>query len=127
MRNDYNKFLIFFFVVKEAGGTSMQLRHHLKSKHKVEVESRVQSRDPERFKCTYCGRIFKQNQTLQDHINTHTGKRPYACNYCDKTFMGGSAKYDHEQHVHLGKKRIYKVRKRTIKLEEQGRMPGTII
>ena len=112
--------LIILFAVKEAGGTSMQLRHHLKSKHKVVVESRVQSRDPERFKCTYCGRIFKQNGLLQDHINTHTGKRPYVCNHCDNTFTSKSAKYDHEQHVHMGKKRIYKIRKRTIKSEEQG-------
>ena len=116
--------LIILFAVKEAGGTSMQLRHHLKSKHKVVVERRVQSRDPERFKCKFlnCGRIFKQNGQLQDHINTHTGERPNVCDYCDKTFPSKGGKWDHMQHFHLGKKRkirIFKPRRKTIKSHQE--------
>ena len=46
---------------------------HLKRKHKLIVETIPKSNDPERFKCSYCGKIFTQGRGLKDHINTHTG------------------------------------------------------
>ena len=47
---------------------------HLKRKHKLIVETIPKSNDPERFKCSYCGKIFTQGRGLKDHINTHTGR-----------------------------------------------------
>ena len=46
---------------------------HLKRKHKLIVETIPKSNDPERFKCSYCGKIFTQGRGLKDHINTHAG------------------------------------------------------
>ena len=51
--------------------TAMQW--HLKKKHKIKVETIPKSSDPERFKCTYCQKVFRQSRGLKDHLNTHTG------------------------------------------------------
>lgn len=38
------------------------------------------------FECKYCNRFFSQNQTLKQHILTHTGQRPFECKICFKSF-----------------------------------------
>ena len=50
------------------------MHSHLKRIHKIKVETIPRSSDPERFKCTHCGKVFKKSRTLKDHINTHTGR-----------------------------------------------------
>ena len=78
---------------------------HLKRKHKLIVETIPKSNDPERFKCSYCGKIFTQGRGLKDHINTHTGAKPYMCNYCGAAFASHGTWRMHERTVHLGHKR----------------------
>ena len=90
---------------------------HLRVKHKIIVESIVRDLDPERLRCKECGKMFKNLQTLRDHINTHTGNRPYACDTCGKTFANKANRRAHIRQSHLGKKRNYNNRKPSIKLE----------
>ena len=33
-----------------------------------------------------CGNGFSQNGSLQKHIRTHTGDKPYKCDVCGKVF-----------------------------------------
>ena len=90
---------------------------HLKRIHKVFVETKQRSNDPERFKCEYCGKIFKDINHLRDHRNTHTGERPHVCKYCGKTFASKGNKYAHQRQAHQGKPRNYSNRKSMVKSE----------
>ncbi|NXS98433.1 ZN438 protein, partial [Jacana jacana] len=39
------------------------------------------------YKCYVCNHIFQFKHHLQDHINTHTNKRPYSCRICRKAYI----------------------------------------
>lgn len=38
------------------------------------------------YKCEFCPRHWGTQKQLDEHENTHTGKRPHQCRICDKTF-----------------------------------------
>ncbi|NWW51348.1 ZN438 protein, partial [Pedionomus torquatus] len=39
------------------------------------------------YKCYVCNHVFQFKKHLQDHINTHTNKRPYSCRICRKAYI----------------------------------------
>lgn len=36
--------------------------------------------------CVYCRKLVDSMAHLREHIRTHTGERPFPCNFCDKRF-----------------------------------------
>ena len=59
------------------------------------------------FQCTTCDppKGFAVKQSLRDHMNTHTGMKPYKCKQCDAAFNSSGNLAAHKRSVHLGIKR----------------------
>lgn len=56
-----------------------------------------------KFICYYCGKEFRRMSLLKEHLNSHTGAKPYECDVCKKTF---SRYFNLKRHtmIHSGKK-----------------------
>lgn len=63
------------------------------------------SSSPSEIKCKVCHRVFPREKSLQAHLRTHTGERPYACDYpgCSKAFTQSGQLKTH-QRLHAGEK-----------------------
>ncbi|KAI1280295.1 putative zinc finger protein [Halotydeus destructor] len=57
------------------------------------------------IKCKYCSRCFPREKSLQAHIRTHTGERPYICDHagCGRAFAQSGQLRTH-QRLHTGEK-----------------------
>lgn len=56
--------------------TQLQLVHHRRKAHVTDRS----------FVCGICGKSFKKQIHVRNHIRTHTGERPFQCSDCGKTF-----------------------------------------
>ncbi|CAI9611691.1 unnamed protein product, partial [Staurois parvus] len=58
-----------------------------------------------RIRCNICKRVFPREKSLQAHKRTHTGERPYLCDYpeCGKAFVQSGQLKTH-QRLHTGEK-----------------------
>ncbi|KAK1895332.1 Zinc finger protein 436 [Dissostichus eleginoides] len=54
-------------------------------------------------KCPECGKMIGTPQSLEDHMRTHTGDRPYVCKDCGRRFVERSGWRQHMK-IHLGEK-----------------------
>ncbi|XP_013385513.1 zinc finger protein 367 [Lingula anatina] len=60
---------------------------------------------PNQIKCKICNRVFPREKSLQAHLRTHTGERPYICDYpgCGRAFCQSGQLKTH-QRLHTGEK-----------------------
>lgn len=46
--------------------------------------------------CSVCGKVYTNRRQLQVHMNLHTNKIKYPCQYCEKVFYARKLQRDHE-------------------------------
>ena len=58
--------------------------------------------DPEarKLQCQTCDKWLRSKKVLQIHLRTHTGDRPYICDFCPKSFMSKDTMSIHRKHMH---------------------------
>ena len=75
---------------------------------KRHIESAHTPDDQKKCRCDICGKGFSNNQRLAEHLNIHTGEKPYECQYCSARFASRGTHAGHER-GHTGKgRKIYK-------------------
>ncbi|KAG6459864.1 hypothetical protein O3G_MSEX011645 [Manduca sexta] len=70
----------------------VNLDQHMRNVHKGRPNNKM---------CHHCGKGFPTKVQLESHMRTHTGERPFICEYCPTTFTQKSNLYKHYRQVHL--------------------------
>ncbi|CAH0404039.1 unnamed protein product [Chilo suppressalis] len=81
------------------------LDQHIRNVHKGRPNNKM---------CHHCGKGFPTKLQLESHIRTHTGERPFICEFCPTTFSQQSNLYKHNRQVHsnIKSKRYNSTKKR---------------
>ena len=62
----------------------------------------IKTADGLRWQCLKCNKFLRKG-SLRSHARTHTGERPYKCQYCNRAFSQASTLHNHERR-HTGQK-----------------------
>ena len=62
----------------------------MKFNYQLYNEGGKKSRKHTRFECEYCGKTFSRSGSLQRHLCTHTGDKPFKCENYGKAFSQSS-------------------------------------
>ncbi|KAG6464959.1 zinc finger protein 62 isoform X2 [Manduca sexta] len=73
------------------------LRSHVRMVHR-------DGRAARNYVCHTCGKAYKNKKTLEGHLRSHSGERPFHCALCPATFGYEAALYNHNKVVHLKEK-----------------------
>merc|ERR1711962_107518 len=118
-------------------GTKDALRKHISHNHKPEMpcstcgkliqRSRVAlhnklahtSMEDRKYQCPSCPKGFNFKRRLEDHINTHTGKKPWICTICEHAAADYNNHLAHIRKKHGKEKETENLEKETENLENE--------
>ncbi|XP_065088236.1 Krueppel homolog 1-like [Ochlerotatus camptorhynchus] len=91
-----------------SGGSSAEKSENKRGRPRSEALTILMvegSISPSAIKCRYCNRVFPREKSLQAHLRTHTGERPYQCDYpgCTRAFTQSGQLKTH-QRLHTGER-----------------------
>ena len=69
-------------------------------------------KEVKRFNCNFCEKSYGTSYTLNRHVRSHTGERPFQCEQCEKSFTDMSYLRPHIMKVHnkISEKRDVKLK-----------------
>lgn len=70
--------------------SSKQSLSNVNAYNNTEIPCRPAKSRKMTFECSFCKKPFRDGKELNDHENTHTGKRPHRCQICSTTFASVS-------------------------------------
>ena len=65
--------------------------------HLAEIHQDADSRE---LQCATCEKWLGSKLKLHNHMRTHTGERPFTCDFCPKTFFSENSLYGHRRDSH---------------------------
>ncbi|XP_072946671.1 uncharacterized protein, partial [Epargyreus clarus] len=75
------------------------LRTHIRMLHR-------DARSRRNHVCDVCGKAYTTKKTLEGHLRSHSGERPFRCGRCPSAFSHEATLYNHTRMVHLRGKTI---------------------
>ncbi|KAF9052556.1 hypothetical protein BDP27DRAFT_1240614, partial [Rhodocollybia butyracea] len=63
---------------------------------KIVQASNLRRKNEAKFKCPICDHCFTAKHNLQNHMNSHSNKRPHECQKCGNTFTTRGTHARHE-------------------------------
>ncbi|XP_015592351.1 zinc finger protein 37 [Cephus cinctus] len=84
-------------VAKEEGDFQCEICNRIFSNLRLfRIHKRIHYPQAKSWPCETCGKRYSSRNLLEEHINTHTGVRPYVCETCGKDF---ASKYTYKAHI----------------------------
>ena len=74
--------------------TKRRLEDHIKRVHEKSLAK----------KCRICNETLSNNSSLERHMNSHLGIRPFKCEHCDSAFFSSTQKSRHVKVVHFNER-----------------------
>ncbi|XP_032870481.1 ras-responsive element-binding protein 1 [Amblyraja radiata] len=117
---DANHFSLYLQSAETKGDLS-QLERDKRAVKLIKAKKNSYSNSVQKITCPYCPRLFPWASSLQRHMLTHTGQKPYPCPTCEAYF---STKSNCERHL-LRKHGVANRSFRRSVLLPRSKLPGT--